>query len=421
MKKRKILCGLLALSLLFTCGGCSATVPTESYSVDVADYDKLTDPDELAADAAEALAREYSNFNIDCLVPAAEDFPDTYYHIDYNFLAISQEECLGRLKSLIGIWGFNCADDDLTLEITPLEGTDVEGQYGYLYRYEKDGTVGTFSTAAIWLFSLYPFIATNMQGEEQVARYRIDEGEDISGVSYALAGEEYSLTDAVILADEYVEQLLALSTTEDARLRTILVYQSQEEAWDPYVKNGDYVYLLYYECMESGLPIDEGCEMYYPSIPFFRANYIEVQITAPGEVSRVEEPLATNKYSRVVLKDGILPLSYALDSAEATLAQYSDYTVSAAELKYCTLSWWLDSDTQYYEPWWCLKMENGETVLGGQANDPRAYVYVNAVTGETYYLSSIPGKQVGTDRYFENPEWDPVNNPNSQWRKKNGG
>ena len=375
MKRTTVVTLSLVLATLLS--SCGSRTETEL------DYTKVTTPAALAADAELALGTKYDTFTVACTVPDTSAFAEQYYHINYT-----AEEC----------------------------GEDVLPFFTVLY--EKDNYQISLGNNGPWIFSASSFYTLKMGQNDFVKRYRISDSTDMPTDSYSIDGVDYSINDAIALSEEYFSELADLIPADEVRPRTVIVFQPKDQEVAPEIKPGEYVYLLYFELIKDGLPLNQNCEMWSPDIPFFRSSYISVEITKAGEISRIEARYTLDITSETVYEDGILPLSYALDSANSSLAQYSNYAVSSVELDYTTLTWQWDKTTFYYEPWWCIRVAESNRIETGHGLDPVTVVYVNAITGETYLQSNIYGSEAGMELYLENPEWDPETNPESQWRVK---
>ena len=417
MKHLKIIVSLLTLSLTLTACGSSETATTTD-PVDAADYSKLTSATELAEDAKNALSKEYDNLTINCAAPSADFFPDTYKRIDFNYQMYSKEESKEKLHELLSVWGIDYSDSDISVYDFTAEECGEDVLPLFKTTYEKDNyQIGSGGNGP-WTYSSSSFTTLKMGQDDFVKRYRISDSTDIPTDSYSIDGEDYSISDAIALSTEYFSKLADLIPADEVRPRTVIVFQPKDQEISPEIKQGEYVYLIYFELIKDGLPLNQNCEMWSPDIPFFRSSYISVEITKAGEISNVSANFLLSITSETEYEDGILPLSYALDSANSTLAKYSDYVVSAVELDYTTLTWQWDKTTFYYEPWWCIRVAESDRIETGHGLDPVTVVYVNAITGETYLQSNIFGSEVGMELYLENPGRDSATNPSSQWHVK---
>lgn len=410
-KAAAIIAIILGVSVL-----CSCSNNQDSTDMTATDYNLQTNPGMIAEDAAQAFEKDYQTFSLSCDAPDESDFAGTYYHINYDWNVWTDDECLEKMQVALAL-----EQEEYQKKYMEVNKEELGGDLGEVaeYHYESDTAIfGIAPTAYRTYYIRKPMISLQTAGKEEVGRYRINEGETIKDISYTVSGESYPLTDAVAYCDQYLEALKDILEFESVSLRKIFVYQLTED--EDGLKAGDCIYYLYYSKTIEGVTLESDCTTYWNlELPTFDEPCILFQLTAPNQISQWYDQSTKHMTSKEQL-DGVLPLSYALDKLESQVAAYSNYEVSCVELNYATLQWQWDSSTFYYEPYWCIRLATGKP-KGGASNtewDPCAMAYVNAVTGECYVISSIPGSLLGTDQYFENPDWDPETNPESQWRVK---
>lgn len=403
----------LSLVLATLLSSCGSRTETEL------DYTKVTTPAALAADAESALGTKYDTFTVACTVPDTSAFAEQYYHINYDWNVWTSDECVSKIEAILEMEGKAYDKTNLTVtnQAADYYGTAVGAVSEYSYTSDAS-VVGIATSAYRTKYIREPVLSIQTDTWEQVDRYYINQGDAIDGVSYLLDGQDYALTDAVSVCDEYVSKLKDILGFESASLRKVLVYQIQED--EDGLNAGDYVYFIFYEKTIEGAGLNYDCStLWNQDIPYMDEPSLFFYVAKPGIVSYWSDQREKHITSEEKL-DGVLPLSYALEKIDSEVATYSNYTVSSVELSYAALEWQWDSSTFYYEPYWCIRLATGQTD-GGISNfqwDPCTMAYVNAVSGECYIVSTIPGGMLGTDQYFENPDWDPTENPESQWRVK---
>ena len=384
---------------------------------DIADYPTLNTTAELADDANKALNDEYEAFSIDkdCLIPKETAFTNQYYRIDYDWNVWTDEQCMDIVQNVLKREGETFDQSKLT--VVEEDCGKAVGVANSFYYVSDVISTGVATTAHM---TEYTDLQHNFRGgteQEAVEQYHLNEGDTIDGVSYSVAGQEYSLTDAVAFCDQYIADLQEILDFESASLRKIFVYRYLEDTVD--AKAGDCCYYLYYSKTIEGVSLaSDYYNIWNSDIPTMEASYIYFFITVPDEVTRWCN-MSTHHETEKTALDGVLPLSYALKKLDSEVAAYSDYTVYSAELKYASLQWQWDSSTFYYEPYWCIKLSQSVPDDSGLLEwEMGTVAYVNAVSGECYINCSIRGSLLGMEQYFENPEWDPETNPESQWRVK---
>ncbi len=412
MKKTTVLfASVLSILMLCSCGNSSeinADINSDNYAL-------LNSPSAIAEDAAQAFEKSYQSFFLGCDVPDASDFAEAYYHIDYDWNAWTNEECLEKVQAALMLEGEEYQEAYLNIS-----KEDLGGDLGEVseYHYESDTLVFGIAPTAYRTYFIRKSFTPQTAGRDRVGCYRINQGETIDGISYTVSGENYLLTDAVDYCNEYLASLKDILGYESASLRKIFVYQLTED--ESGLEKGDCVYYLYYEKTQDGVTLESDCTTYWdPELPAFDEPQIVLLLAQPDQIAMWYDQSTKHVTNKEAL-EGVLPLSYALDKLESEVAEYSNYKISAIELNYATLQWQWDSSTFYYEPYWCIRLASGAP-RGGVTNtewDPCTMAYVNAVTGDCYVVSSIPGIQLSMDQYFENPEWDPETNPEAHWRVK---
>lgn len=200
--------------------------------------------------------------------------------------------------------------------------------------------------------------------------------EDISGVSYKLFGEEYSIEQAVKFTENYIRNNLSefMPDTDDVRAQEVFVF-----------KNGDgYDYSILLQHMVDGFPISTTGAVALDS-GYMRGQLLQVKIARPDIINTLSNRLYC-KFKEKKEVDEIITLESALDYLEGYLAPNSQYEISEITLEYCAKC---DDYNDYdfeYRPTWCFTI--GEYQGDIATLRPKKMLYVDAVSGEVYCYDS---------------------------------
>lgn len=141
---------------------------------------------------------------------------------------------------------------------------------------------------------------------------------------------------------------------------------------------------LRYEHMFYGLPVcDDGFDSPRDNEQYVFAPYLEVRLLGKGYPCVVNN----SHYDLIDTKEKvnkIIPLSKAEELASENLAPNIKETVTEASLKYVCVTE-QQEEVHIYRPMWCFTLENYDSSFVSGELFPRKMLFVDAVSGATYY------------------------------------
>ena len=208
--------------------------------------------------------------------------------------------------------------------------------------------------------------------------------EELSDISYRVAGQDYSLSDALSDADSYIKDKLApfLDNCDTVRPRKLYVMDCvpDEDETAP----EEHYYLIKYEKVLEGIPFsiygiaDQMPDHMY-CMPFW------VYLYEPGRVDRlfIQDFYRTDKTEQTEL----VTLDSALAHTEALLAPFEVYNIRKITLEYCANvkaveDGRLDENPQLkYRPTWCFTLSEDRDCRREEL-EKRKVICVDAVDGK---------------------------------------
>lgn len=198
------------------------------------------------------------------------------------------------------------------------------------------------------------------------------EKDDISGVSYNVAGQDYSIQDAIDFSMKFMDENLSDFFRKDEELvpESVCVVATERD---------EYYYEIFFQRKYKGCPISTNGESSYDH-EFYSSSYLNVCICMPNKVNRTVL-YCNGSFGKETKVKKIITLESALDYLEEYLAQYSGYVMTDISLEYCVLyEDAFDNDSEY-RPMWCFTVGSSGSQLSGQYN-PRKIIYLDAQTGD---------------------------------------
>ena len=211
--------------------------------------------------------------------------------------------------------------------------------------------------------------------------------DDIEGVSFKVAEEDYPLTDALRLAEDFVRNDLMpiMKNDTDVKARAIYVYENFGIEGDENTRGyseGNYRYIITFDHIIDGLPLSKAGSGQTREEHMAGSDFT-VTIAVPGEISEVGNKM----YPYVREKqecEKIITLESALAHAEKVLAPFETYNVKEISLEYCAVE---EGVTGYqpntsfeYRPMWCLVVAKYPAHYWYQP-ELRRVLYIDALDG----------------------------------------
>ena len=197
------------------------------------------------------------------------------------------------------------------------------------------------------------------------------EKDDISGISYQVAGEQYSIEDACSYTEKFFDKIIEgmIPESVDVELRKVFVCRKED----------DNFYWVTGQLYIDGLPLSSsGCgaseSAHFFGVDFRAALWRPNQI---GEIRNFRYPYFKDKEE----VEEIVTLESALSYLEKYLAPLGKYEVSKVSLEYCAKEMGSEDEFEFH-PMWCLVVR--EYPWNSYMPAPKRALYVDAVTGEIY-------------------------------------
>ena len=358
---------LLAILVLFSLAGCS-----QSISVETKPYDEVKKETE-----------SYSfkgNDQIEFNCAPGEIKADEVYTLTMNKTlntTASEEDGQKMKNALIRLFDIP-AEEQTDMDIKIRKAGDA------FVSYKDDFLYG----------SIYPncstFLINHIENMKAVPDYNIYTTE-YSTYSYSRGDypkEELNMADgsslridkAISDADKYIGILSDANMFDDGetvKLSRIAVNKTE---------NGS-VLILHYNQVRYGLEVDDGGAINgEDNVDMMRDPFFEVVFVGDDKPSQLR-----NSFSDGVMKkdkvEELLGIAEAEKVMIASLAEGMKATVLECALRYCCIQR-TDTENHIYRPMWCFVITEYKEGASAFVPFPRVTVYVDAVSGDTYYCDS---------------------------------
>lgn len=216
--------------------------------------------------------------------------------------------------------------------------------------------------------------------------------DDIEGVSYSVAGEDYPLTEALEFADSYVKNELAPFLENYDGARAVKVYIGDgsgngEEVTDP----GNHYYYFVYEQTVGNIPFSRYGFAQKPE--YMAKEYLHIGIFAPGKVEQLGK--CDFFVSEKNEQDKLITLESALAHAEKLLAPFEVYKPVRISLEYSDhmITQTDGSDVSYeFHPMWVLTLSDTDMNKIDVTFEQRRAIFIDAVTGDVMLWDDGQGR-----------------------------
>ena len=206
--------------------------------------------------------------------------------------------------------------------------------------------------------------------------------DNIEGISYEVAGEEYSLSEALQCAEAFMDNTLRPFLESDDDVKTGNIYVFEERLPDTNELAG-YYYAVEFHHIIGGLAVSTaGSGQSRNDHMVGSSMYLVTDI--PGVITEVSVSCCPCVLDKQPLAK-LITLESALAHAEKELAPYEVYNIERVTLEYCAkekaLSQIGDNPEFEYHPMWCLTVSESEQ-CGITPPLQKTVLYVDAVNGE---------------------------------------
>ena len=231
---------------------------------------------------------------------------------------------------------------------SPREALESDGIGKYNIEFYGSGTISAAKYTDDWNF--------RHTGEDAAFVYDLEK-DDISGISYSVAGQDYLLSDAVSLAEDFVRGKLMpfLKNDDDVKALKIYVFEGfGDEAYG--FAEGNYYYYISFSHIIGGIPVSlSGTGQAFSG--HMVGTEFKIGIDIPGEITEVMNGMYPYVIEKKEQKE-LITLESALAYAEYVLAPFEVYKVKNISLEYCAYEQGINEDsyepTYEYRPMWCL-------------------------------------------------------------------
>ncbi len=290
-------------------------------------------------------------------------------------------------------------DGQYIVEVLPYGGFSIsspfliQGEYGY-ETWEKNFDIGT---------------------------------DDISGVSYNVYGEQYSIQEAIEYGDKVIddfEEYLLDQEGLELKLKQVVVVKNDKSQSG----EDEYSYRLRYAYYYCGTEINIGGGLYlsYDDELFCPWEGAEIIVSRRDSFTMLRKDLNTSQFKAEKAKDDFITLGSALDRASQILAPKFIQDVKKIDIAYVPLQHIIqhdDPDLDPYEkapelifrPMWRLE-ENIEVNMEEYLDEtvvPKRYLYIDMITGEILLYDESKSQPALTEEMITNEKNDPTF---SSWR-----
>lgn len=250
--------------------------------------------------------------------------------------------------------------------------------FGYARRYMVEMSTGG---------AIIAFVLSDWSRKQSLAdpafSYDLRKGE-LPDISYSVAGEDYSLADALKDADSYISGSLKpfLDNSDGVRPQKLYVMEAFGDE-DIGETPGNYYYLIKYAQTVGGIPIsnygtrdqrkDRMQREIFWLLMYERGKFGKVAMDNFFETGRTEQ-------------EKLITLDSALAHGEKLLAPFEVYKIKKVSLEYCA---YLDGEGMMpkneivpyeYRPMWCLTLTDDRDCEFLQFEQRKA-IYIDAIDG----------------------------------------
>ena len=340
---------------------------------------------DLKKDADEALRASYSNIKIDKEIPVS--FPDRIFICDFR----QADDYIPKYETVSKAI---LREPDVSL-ITPVESVE-NGVRTVLYRDEEKQLHFCLSDAGFLTF-IKPDAFSAPYGEGDLVKiYHIDRGDDLSD-TYILNGRSVSVREAVDHTQDWLDKIYA-PFEPDYQFKIKTAFARRNEA-------GDNCFRFWAEAFYKDIAIDSLVSVLDTSEPgsYYFRYYIKgltLSMNSSDEISSFTNGVGVSIPENIREVKSIIPLSYALKLIEKTFADLANplefcdiglkltmspdydpnkgqYPNSPGVLSKGKLKWEFIIDLNER-----LAQQENSSEIPSTRGDIRAYVYVDAETGE---------------------------------------
>lgn len=245
---------------------------------------------------------------------------------------------------------------------------------------------------------------------------------DISGVSYNVYGEQYSIQQAIEygdkVIDDFKEYLLDQEGLELKLKQVVVVKNDKSQSGED-----EYSYRLRYAYYYCGTEINIGGGLYlsYDDELFCPWEGAEIIVSRRDSFTMLRKDLNTSQFKAEKAKDDFITLGSALDRASQILAPKFIQDVKKIDIAYVPLQHIIqhdDPDLDPYEkapelifrPMWRLE-ENIEVNMEEYLAEtvvPKRYLYIDMITGEILLYDESKSQPALTEEMITNEKNDPT-------------
>lgn len=209
---------------------------------------------------------------------------------------------------------------------------------------------------------------------EKVYKIGVD---DISSVSYKLAGKDYSIQEALDFCTDYINNELAPFFQDDITTKPYAVYVM------PNTK-GEYYYSIIYNLVYKGTEFSNFGRASMAE-DFMMETYFHIEIAGDGLVNTCSVHSSRFRKDEKEVRE-IISLESALDYLEDYLAQYSGYEMTDISLQYCTRRDDIFIDEAETRPMWVFTVSEYPSRYGDWSLG--RYIYLDAISGDVFCYDS---------------------------------
>ena len=251
--------------------------------------------------------------------------------------------------------------------------------------------------------------------------------DDISGVSYNVYGEQYSIQEAIdyadTLIDDYKEYLLDQEGLELKLKQVVVVKNDKSQSGED-----EYSYRLRYAYYYYGTEINMGGGLYlsYTDDLFCPWQGAEIIVSRRDSFTMLRRDLNTAQFKAEKAKNDFITLGSALDRASQILAPKFIQDVKKIDIAYVPLQHIIQHDDPnllssesapelIFRPMWRLE-ENIEVNMEEYLEEtipPKRYLYIDMITGEILLYDESKIHPALTEEMITNEKNDPTF---SSWR-----
>lgn len=219
---------------------------------------------------------------------------------------------------------------------------------------------------------------------------------DNTDVTYDIAGEQYSVKDAIAYCEKYLEEINYENycpETFELKPSYVVVYRTKGPEPEPSEDAKEtYYYAIYFDMYLYGIPLNDSGTINEEK--FFSSCKFMMQIDKKDNVGCIQRTAQIDPQRVTELKGKFITLESCLENASEWLSKGYEYEVKEIGMRYCSILE-IGFKQRTARPYWRIVLDES---FGTEATPVvSTCVYVDVQTGDMYWFNSASGDMITPD------------------------